>query len=125
MALLNLVLSVFLIDLYGVLGAVIGTAISLIIANGIIMNIYYHKKCNIDIFAFWKNILRISVGLIVPVCLGILMMKFLEISSIFVLLAGILAYTFTYLTSIYFFGMNQTEKRFISAPIKKVFHKDK
>ena len=46
MAVINLLLSIVLCQKYGAIGSAIGTAISLIIANGIIMNIYYYKKCN-------------------------------------------------------------------------------
>lgn len=58
MALINLGLSIILCKRFGAVGSAIGTAISLIVANGLVMNIYYHKKCNIDIITFWKNILK-------------------------------------------------------------------
>jgi O-antigen/teichoic acid export membrane protein len=74
MATVNLVLSVFLCQSYGAVGAAIGTAISLIVANGIVMNIYYHKKCNINILYFWKNILKMLLGIIIPIILGIVIL---------------------------------------------------
>lgn len=43
MAIVNLVISIFLCQIYGAIGSAIGTAISLIFVNGIIMNIYYHN----------------------------------------------------------------------------------
>ena len=58
MALVNLGLSIILCQKYGAVGSAIGTAISLVMANGFIMNFYYHKNCNIDIICFWKNIAR-------------------------------------------------------------------
>lgn len=54
MALINLGLSIVLCQKYGAVGSAAGTAISLILCNGVIMNIYYHRKCNIDISAFGK-----------------------------------------------------------------------
>lgn len=43
MALVNLVLSIYLCQLWGVVGSAIGTAFSLVIANGLLINIYYQK----------------------------------------------------------------------------------
>jgi O-antigen/teichoic acid export membrane protein len=53
MALINLGLSIWLCQKYGAVGSAIGTSISLIVANGLLMNMYYYKKCGIDIPLFW------------------------------------------------------------------------
>lgn len=123
MALLNLVLTIFLCQKYGVIGAAVGTAISLIVANGIIMNIYYHKKCDIDILKFWKNICRMSLGLIIPIICGILAEVFIEITSVWMLLGLIVAYCVIYALSMWFLGMNAYEKSLLQKPLKKLFGK--
>ena len=41
MAFLNIAISIFFINLYGTVGATFGTAISLLVCNGLIINIYY------------------------------------------------------------------------------------
>lgn len=121
MAVMNLILSIFLCQKYGAIGSAVGTAISLVIANGIIMNIYYQKKLNINIVGFWKNILRMSIGLIVPVIIGILTMRFITISSIWVLLGLIIGYTLIYCASMWLLGLNSYEKELIYKPLKKIF----
>ena len=55
MAVVNILMSIPLSKLYGPTGAALGTAISLIVANGLIMNIYYQKALGINIFSFWKT----------------------------------------------------------------------
>ncbi len=120
MAIVNLVLSIFLCQEYGAIGSAIGTAISLVAANGIVMNIYYQKKLKIDILFFWKNIGRMSLGLIVPVTIGILMMKFIVMNSVWKLLASILIYTCVYCISMWFFGLNQYEKGLLKRPFRKL-----
>lgn len=120
MAVVNLVLSIFLCQKYGAVGSAIGTAISLIVANGIIMNIYYHKKCYIDIIAFWKNILRMSLGLIIPICCGVLINLFVDIYNIWFMLLSIVGYTFVYCVSMWFLGMNKYERGLVLKPIKKI-----
>lgn len=120
MAGINFGLTCWLGRLYGAVGATIGTAISLVFANGLIMNIYYHKKCNLDIIAFWKSILSMFPALIPPVIVGILALNFVNQSSIILLLGAIAVYTATYCASMWLFGMNSYEKDLIRKPLKKI-----
>lgn len=120
MALINLGLSIILCQIFGAVGSAIGTAVSLVLANGLVINIYYNRKCNIDIPLFWKNIFRQSVGLIIPICVGIAMTLLIKINSIFLFVACVLVYTAVYCISMWFFGMNAYEKDLIRKPLKKV-----
>ena len=119
MALINLVLSIFLCQLYGAIGSAIGTAISLILANGLVMNIYYHKACNIDILAFWKSILRLMLGMIIPIVCGIIIMRFIDLYQMWTLFLFILIYTGIYCVSMWAIGMNEDEKKLIRKSIGK------
>lgn len=121
MALINLVVSIFLCQKYGAVGSALGTAISFIVANGFIMNIYYHKKCNINIIAFWKSILRLSVGLLIPAILGLCLQLFVDMYAVWKLLLFIGAYTLAYCVSMYFFGMNKEEKKLMNRILNKLF----
>lgn len=123
MALINLGLSIVLCQKFGAVGSAIGTAISLVVANGLVMNIYYNRKCNIDIPFFWKNILRQSVGLILPICAGIAIVNYIEIKSILMFAVCVMAYTAVYCLSMWLFGMNDYEKDLIRKPIKKIMHR--
>lgn len=114
MAIINLILSIILCQLYGAVGSAIGTAISLVIANGIIMNIYYYKKCNINVIVFWKNIAKMTKGLVLPVIVGIIWIRFIGISSILKMVLGIIVYTVVYFISVYFISMNSYEKKYIN-----------
>ena len=124
MALLNLGLSVVLCQKYGAVGSAIGTAISFVLANGIVMNIYYNKKCNLDIPFFWKNILRQSVGLIVPICIGIAMNMLISIESFWTFGICVIAYTLVYCVSMWLFGMNDYEKSLVRKPLNNLVKRD-
>lgn len=113
MALINIVLSIILCQLYGAIGCAIGTAISFIIANGIIMNVYYYKKCKINIFSYWKSFLKISCGLVIPCVCGFLMKSFFPQNTVFYLFISILIYTFIYCISIWIIALNRNEKAII------------
>lgn len=120
MALINVILSIFLCKAYGAVGSAIGTAISFVIANGFAMNIYYKKAIGLDIGAFWKNILRVSVGLIVPIILGVLIMILVPMNNIWIMLALICVYAIVYCLSMYFFAMNEDEKRYVAIVLNKL-----
>lgn len=117
MALVNLGMTIVLSKEYGAIGAAIGTAISLVLANGIIMNIYYHIRCNIDILMFWKNIGRLSVGLLIPLVIGVLINLFFDLNKMWMLLIGIIIYSCVYVASMWYAGMNEYEKNLVKKPL--------
>ena len=120
MAVINLVMSVFLCQKYGAVGAAAGTAFALIAANGFIMNIFYHIRCGVNIIEFWKNILSISKGLLIPVAIGFIIYRYWNCSSWIMLILGIVIYSLAYFLNMWFLGMNSYEKDLILS-FRKVF----
>lgn len=121
MAVLNVIISVFLAQLWAELGAAFGTAITVLLANGFIMNLYYHRKMGIDILYFWKEIVKFVPSLIAPAVAGILL-NFSESKSLAGFVGKIIFYSLVYIISIYFIGMNSYEKnqlRMIFRRLKK------
>ena len=119
-AILNVIFSIPLCKYLSGVGCAIGTAASLIIGNGIIMNLFYHKKCNIDMIFFWKNIIKIFPSMLLPIAVGVLITKFLNIHNLYNLIIGIIIYAFVYILSIWLFGFNSYEKNLVKAPINKI-----
>lgn len=123
MALINLVLSIVLCKQYGAIGCAIGTAISLVVANGLIMNIYYHLRCNINIIYFWRQIIKLAKGIVIPIVFGIMISKYIQHSSIYKYLCFIILYVFVYIISMWYCGMNIYEKKLFSQFVFKVIRK--
>ena len=123
MSLINLVLTIVLTPKYGVVGATIGTAISLVIGDIILMNIYYNKKCNIRIFDYWKNIISMSKGLLIPIAFGIVIKMYFDVSTVPMMLLGIAVFSCVYAGSMWLFALNKYEKNLILSPIKKALKK--
>ncbi len=111
MAILNIGISIWLCYLWGIIGVAVGTTLSLVIANVIIMNIYYHKQLGIDIIRFWKNILIALPAFILPVIFGVLLLKFYSFKSLIDFGVFIIFYTILYVLSIWFLGLNKEEKQ--------------
>lgn len=120
MALVNLALSIVLCQKFGAVGSAIGTAISLVLANGIVMNIYYNRKCNINIPLFWKNIVLQIKGIIPPVLLGLLIIRYVHIKSIIVFIVLVIVYSCFYCVCMWLLGMNSYEKDLVRKPILKI-----
>jgi O-antigen/teichoic acid export membrane protein len=123
MAILNVGISIWFCYLWGAIGCAIGTTISLLIANGLIMNIYYHKKLGINIIEFWKSIFSILPSLIIPIGLGVILLIYAKYESVLSFLLYIALYTFVYIIFVVFLGLNKEEKAFLTRIIKKVFRK--
>lgn len=124
-AVLNVFMSVPLAKKFGGVGAAIATSISLILGQGIILNIYYHKKVGINIIEFWKNILKMTISVIFSVIIGIILNKIIISNSIILLGSKIIIYTIVYIYLMWKFAMNNYEKNIIIKPIKKIIKKNK
>lgn len=123
MAAANVIMSVYLCQLYGAVGSAVGTAISLVLANGIVMNIYYHRHCNIDVVVFWKGIFRVLVGMLIPAISGWLIHTFVNLTNPIYFVFAIMLYIVVYSGSMWFFGMNEYEKSLIVTPITRIRRK--
>ena len=116
----NILLTIPLARSFQGVGAALGTAISLIIGNILIMNWYYQFKVGLDMKIFWKQILQFIPSLLGPVAFGIVVNHYFDLYTIkYFLLYGI-AYVFIYSSSMWFIGMNQFEKDLIGKPVKKI-----
>lgn len=123
-ALLNVVLSIPLAKILGGFGCAIASGMCFLIGNGIIMNVYYYKKINIDIHRFWENIIKISIPVAISLLLGTLINLFIVGSGfIHIIVKGIL-YSLIYIILAIKIGMNDYEKNLIMKSLKKILKKD-
>lgn len=120
MAILNVIISIILCRYYSVIGVALGTTISLIVANLIIMNIYYQKKIGINVIKFWKSIFMTIPSLIIPCIAGTLLMKYVKINNIIEFVELAILYGAIYFISVYCMGLNDYEKNLIRKPLAKL-----
>jgi O-antigen/teichoic acid export membrane protein len=124
-ALGNIALTIPLAKLYGGIGAAIGTAISLIVGNVIIMNLYYHFKVGLNIIFFWKQIFSFIPALIVPTIIGGLIEYFFDLFKLNNFIGFGIVYIAAFSTSMWFLGMNQYERDLIGKPAKKLLMRNR
>lgn len=119
-AIANILISIPLSKAYGGIGAAIGTAISLIVGQGFIINIYYHKKIHIDMIKFWKEIIKMSIPIFVVAILGFICNYYLVTNSLVLFALKIMIYTIIYLIVVWRAAMNDYEKNIIRVPLNKI-----
>ncbi len=94
-----------------------GTALSLLVGNGLLMNWYNHTKVGLDMHYFWREILRFFPAFIAPTAVGIFFILFLNTKNIWVFLLSGLLYVLVFCLSMWLWGMNSYEKNLIGKPI--------
>ncbi|HQE50255.1 MAG TPA: oligosaccharide flippase family protein, partial [Fervidobacterium sp.] len=117
----NLIISIPLTYWYGGIGSAFGTALSLLIGNGLIMNWYYHNRVGLDMKYFWSDILKFIPSLIVPTIVGLILTSVMNIQNVGGFLLAGLSYTIVFALSMWLVGINDYEKGLIAGPAKRAF----
>ena len=92
--------------------AAIGTSISYIVGDGILLNIYLHRTIKLEVFTMFKRIFSgLGWSIVISLLLGIPLIFWP--SSLGWFFAKVIIYSIIYSIVIYFVGMNEYEKRVI------------
>lgn len=110
MGIFNLCLAIPLAKIYGGIGCAFATGLSMFIGNGLIMNWYYLKITKLEIGLFWKNISKITIGVIIVTIIGYVFNGMIENKNIIMFIIKLLVYTLLYVGIMYKFFMNIEEK---------------
>lgn len=119
-AIANLFISIPLARKFGSVGSAIGTSIACLLGQWIIMNIYYYKKANIDIPRFWKNILKMSIPMMVVFIPSCIFNYMYPSTNVVIIGIKIIIYSILYSVLLWVFGLNDYEKSLIKKPINKI-----
>lgn len=123
MAIGNVILSIPLTKLYGGVGAAFGTALSLLIGNGLVMNWYYNNRVGLDMKCFWNQILKFLPAFIAPTIVGVIIVIFVDLYQLKSFFICGMIFVIAFSISMWFLGMNQYEKDLVGVPIKKFLRK--
>lgn len=122
-AILNIIISIPLAKMYGGIGSAIGTSISLVLGQIIILNIYYHKSIKINMIKFWKSILKMTIPVSISFLFGFATIVLLNINGLIPLAIMAGAYIIVYSALMWTMGMNKYEKDLFLNPIIKILNK--
>lgn len=109
-AVLNVIGSWFLLQICGIIGAAIMTAIAFLIGHGFIMNWYYHTHIGIDIVKFWKNMAKILIWPAMLCGCVLSLGKVINFYNLYNLITGISLFAAMYFAISWRVVMNEYEK---------------
>jgi len=121
-AVFNIIVSIPLAKAYGAIGSVIGTALATII-NRVFISVYYQKVVGLDVILFWKEIIKMSRGLIIPIIIAWIIKLVSNYFTNVGYMLLIIPFTVIYFLSMYYIGINEYEKQlFFNYKVKKILN---
>lgn len=120
MCIINVVSSIVFIKLFGYIGAAFGTALSLIVGHGIILNLYLQKKIGLNIYRLFKSVFKgLLPSFLISFILGSIIMKFIPSGSIMWFLIRAFIVVVIYVITVLLVGMNSEEKNRIKRILRR------
>lgn len=118
-AFLNIVATILLVENYGIMGAATSTAIATLLGNGVLMNLYYAKRANLDIVRFWREILKLLVPMTIVTAVFFLVYSAVspEKSWVSLVAAGFL-FVLIQVSVLWVVGLNQYEKDLVLSMLR-------
>ncbi len=95
-AALNVALTIPLVRLYGVVGAAIPTGGAYLLGNGLILNLYYHRRVGLDIPRFWRAVGPVFALAAALCAVTLALSRLVDFYRLPVLAGGVAAYTVVY-----------------------------
>ena len=121
-AVVSLVFQIVLSKKYGGIGCAISIAGALLLGQGLVMNIYYCKKQELDILHFWKEILKMSVVPIILIFVANYLLPNFVLDSWVKLSFAIGIFVVIYIPLFWIFSMNKYEHDLFIKPIKTIIN---
>lgn len=117
----KIVLSLTLVARWGVVGGAMGTALALVVFDGVALNWYYGRRLGLPMRAFWGAIAPILAAVLGAVALGTLLNVLREAPSTILFLAmQALTSGGFFLVACWFFAVNPEERGSIIALVRRV-----
>lgn len=118
-SIVNVGISIPLAVKWGAVGAAMGTAFSLLIGNGLIMNVFYHKVLHINMKYFWRQIAKTWKGFLIPIVLAIFIMRYVVFDNILIFFVSVCIFAVVYCVSVFLFSCNEEEKDLLVDMIRR------
>lgn len=124
-AAISLIFQIILAKQYEGIGCAIAISGALLLGQGLIMNVYYHKKQDLDILCFWKEIIKMSLVPLVLCVSTLCLLRNVILDSWFSLSIAIVIFVIIYVPLFFFLSMNKFERNLLIKPIMNIIFKIK
>lgn len=124
-SLLNIIATIILVQTVGIVGAALSTGVSMIIGNGIIMNIYYKREIGLDISLFWREVSKLFVPVfcLVVLFVGCRLLFGFSLNSWSSIICAGLVYVVVYAFVVFGIAANGDERELFSSMLTKLLRK--
>jgi O-antigen/teichoic acid export membrane protein len=121
LTIVNIGLTILFINLFGPIGAPLGTGISYVLGHCITMNIYYKKKIGLNVRRMFTSIFSHTwICVLISLVINLPLMLWRVDGNWFVLILKGLIFCAVYFASLVFFGFNNSEKKTVSSVLRKL-----
>lgn len=118
-AIISLFITYLGVSVFGILGASFGYAFSIVLANGILMNWYYHYRMHLNMRLYWKSILNVTYPFIVVTTFLKCITYYVSISSLVIFILFGLVYSLLYIIMFWLITATDFERQIFILKIEK------
>lgn len=122
-AIANAIATVFLVRVYGIIGAAIPTALCYFLGNGLLMNWFYWKRMKLDVPRFWRCIIPVFIPSVLLCTATLIISYWVDFSYLPLFILGVAAFTALFCLICWKAVMNDEEKELILQTLRKVKRK--
>lgn len=108
---------------YGVVGCAVAIGLALLIGQGLIMNIYYQKKQEIDIAKFWREIGKMLFAPAIFTIISLVLSSYFNYQNTLVLILGIIIFSILFIPLLWKFSMNEYERQLLMSPLQRIIQR--
>lgn len=117
---INIILTIVLVQKYGIIGAAISTCFAFIAGYLVFNSIYFQKVLNLDMLRFVRETFKnLWIGLSIATIGAFVIASYGDVSW-FMLISQVILTTLVYIVSVWFFGMNDSEKQMVMPLLNKI-----
>lgn len=118
-AVLNIAITFFGSIHYGLIGASVGYVITILLANGLLMNWYYLVKMHLDMKRYWLETVKVTVPFVITTLLMLVLQLYVNVESLSRFLAFGILYVIIYIVIYLRFIANKYEKNLLLSYIRR------
>ena len=118
----NVIVSILLVPIVGIVGAALSTAMVLLVGNGIFVNWYLARRIGIDVRKFWAEVGELLPAFLLSMACAWIAYHFIRMFGVSLLFvaAGVLVYLVVYFIAMSRFGFNAYERGLVNQVLGKV-----
>ena len=120
----NVILTFVLVPITGAIGAVIGTAFSLVFGYGLALNIYYQKRVHLKMGLYYKETYKgIVLAVLLTTAVGYFIIRFIHLSGWIGFIVKGVTFAILYILAILGVGLNKKERQKVVGLFRRIRRK--